>query len=141
LRKSREVQPGSTRRRRRWWWWWWLFFLAVAKSDEVEGSLRRREEEEDKGQMSARQSVRVKKTASATQTKGSNAAQSRSPTVSELPDLCADKNQSIKWMQKKGENRIQTTETPTHHVPGGEAEAKARIHGDPAHHPCSLLFV
>ena len=80
--KSREMQPGPTRRRNRWW----LFFLAVRK-DEAEDSLRRREEEDEGGQMSARQSVRTKKTSSATATNGKKAAQSRSPTVSELPDL------------------------------------------------------
>jgi hypothetical protein len=72
-------------RRRRW------VFLAVRRKEEAEGSLRWREEEEgeeEDGQMSARQSVRAKKTNSATATNGRSTAQSRSPSVSELSDLC-----------------------------------------------------
>jgi hypothetical protein len=90
------MQPGPTRRRR------WVF-LAVRKKEEAEGSLRMREaeEEEGEGQMSARQSVRAKKTNSATATKGRSTAQSRSPSVSELPDLCGSQNETRRQMSEQ----------------------------------------
>jgi hypothetical protein len=76
--------------------------LAVRKKDEAEGSLRMREaEEEGEGQMSARQSVRAKKTNSATATKGRSTAQSRSPSVSELPDLCGSQNETRRQMSEQ----------------------------------------